>query len=335
MKLSMKIVIHGIYWVVFSMFSMVVGYGKLLSEWKYINNLTPHFILNLLWAGIIFYLFYFYFIQFIEKKQFLRYLMYSLLLSMVLTMLMLPLHRFFFPQFDILNAMYLVPPIAGTFIIAQCGSLIRGFENWFADIKLKAELKASNLSNELEVLKSQINPHFLFNALNNIDSLIHTNPHIASDSLIRLSSMLRYMIYETRNDLVSLDKELDYIRSYIQLQQLRYHEKKYVAYILPDSACGLKVAPMMLIPFIENAFKYAHISGKLPVISISLSCDHEMLSFSCKNYCHYSSDNIELCGGVGLDNVKRRLELLYRDRHELSIVRNDTSFEVNLRIMIS
>ncbi len=332
MRLPLKILIHTIFWLVFALFSLVVSYGQSVSEWKYINNLTPHFIINLLWAGIIFYLFYFYFIQYFEKKQLIRYLLFSILSSIALTLLLLPLHRFFFPQFEMYNLRFMLPPVAGTFIIAQCGSLVRGFENWFADIRLKAELETSNLKNELELLKSQINPHFLFNALNNIDSLIRTEPEKASDTLITLSDILRYMIYETRADQVLLDKELVYIKNYIRLQQLRYREKNYIRAVFPDHCPGIQIAPMLLIPFIENAFKYAYNSGKLPVVDISLQCNDNRLLFTCQNQCRTERPSDEELCGIGLENVKRRLTLLYPEKHELVIFDDESSFRVELTI---
>ncbi|MBN1143326.1 MAG: histidine kinase, partial [Bacteroidales bacterium] len=322
-------------WLVFSLFSLVVSYGQSVSEWKYINNLTPHFIINLLWAVTIFYLFYFYFIRYFEKRQFIRYLLFSVLLSVALTLLLLPVHRFFFPQFEMYNLRYMLPPIAGTFIIAQCGSLIRGFENWFAGIRLKDELETRNLKNELELLKSQINPHFLFNALNNIDSLIRTEPEKASDTLITLSDMLRYMIYETRADKVILDKELIYIKNYIRLQQLRFREKNYIRAALPDHCSGIQIAPMLLIPFIENAFKFAYNSGKLPVVDISLQCSNNRLLFTCQNQCRKGRQSDEESCGIGLENVKRRLTLLYPGQHELFIFDDESSFSVDLKIRLS
>jgi hypothetical protein len=317
------------------MLSLLVSLRNTSGEWKYINNFTPHFILNISEAAIIFYLFYFYFIRYFEQKQFLRYLTYSVLSSIGITLVILPLHRLFNPHFNLIDLRYWLTPMAGTFIIAQCGSLVKGFENWFSDIQVKAELETRNLKNELELLKSQINPHFLFNALNNIDALIRTNPETASDSLVTLSGMLRYMIYETRCDLVPLEKELDYIKSYIRLQQLRHSEPEYIQCILPENSFDIQVAPMILIPFIENAFKYAYNSGKLPVVSISLNCENEVLHFSCSNYCGSFLSEHGPCSGVGLDNTRRRLNLLYPQKHELSIFEKDLSFNVILSIRLT
>jgi two-component system LytT family sensor kinase len=307
--------------------------GRTLGEWPHLNNLTPHFFINFFWAAIIFYLFYFYFFQYFEKQEFIRYLIFSVISSVVIAALLLPLHKFFNPRFEIFNLRSLIPPVAGTFLIAQSGCLIRGFENWFTNIQLQNELETRNLRNELELLKSQINPHFLFNSLNNIDSLIRSNPDNASNALITLSEMLRYMIYETNSDKVLLNKEIVHIKNYIKLQQLRFREKNYVNIIFPTICDDIRIAPMLLIPFIENAFKYAISSGKLPVISIQIKCNNNVLTFSCRNK-FKRAETPKKTGGVGLENVKRRLDILYSNKFNLSITEKDSIFKVDLSIRL-
>jgi two-component system, LytTR family, sensor kinase len=225
----------------------------------------------------------------------------------------------------------MMPPMIGTFIIAQCGCLVKGFENWFANLQIRAELENRNLRNELELLKSQINPHFLFNSLNNIDSLIRTSPEDASGSLITLSEMLRYILYDTNEDKVDLQKEIVYIKNYIKLQQLRFRDKDYVNASFPGNCNNILVAPMLFIPFIENAFKYSINMGALPVIDIYLECTEEKLLFSCKNY--YKKEQFRQ-GGIGLENTKRRLELLYPGKYDLKISDENPIFKVELSIRL-
>ncbi|NJO91851.1 MAG: histidine kinase [Chloroflexia bacterium] len=175
----------------------------------------------------------------------------SIISSALITFLFLPLHILFLPEFDVFNYLVFLPPMIGTFILAQCGSLIRGFENWVDNIKLKAELETRNLKNELELLKSQINPHFLFNTLNNIDALIHKSPDDASRSLLSLSDMLRYMIYETNVENVSLNKEIEYLEHYIKLQKLRLRETEFVNYTFLQNCKDTEIAPVLFLPFVE------------------------------------------------------------------------------------
>jgi two-component system, LytTR family, sensor kinase len=335
MKLPLKILIHTIFWLVFLLFSFVVSYGSKPGAWNLIENITFHFALNIIWAILVFYLFYYYFIRFFERRQFVKYLVYSIQVSILVTFLFLPLHKIISPKVAIFNFNIFLPPVMGSFILAQCGCLVRGFENWFTDVQSKAELENRNLKNELELLKSQINPHFLFNTLNNIDSLIHTIPDNASDALITLSDMMRYMIYETKSDHVPLSKEIVYIRNYIKLQQLRFKDPEYIKVTLPDQCEGIRIAPLLLLPFIENAFKYSYNKGKFPVIEIALSCTSHRLTFLCKNYYKREKPRHERTGGVGLENVKRRLELLYPQKYDLNILEENNFFKIELIIQLA
>jgi two-component system, LytTR family, sensor kinase len=335
MKLPLKIFIHTIFWFVFLLFTVLLSMVPLIGGLSASNNLIPHLIINFLWAASIFYLFYFYFIHFFEKRQLTKYLGFSIVSSILITLLFMPMHKLIYPKFDFFNYIFFIPPMAGSFILAQCGCLVRGFENWFTNIRQKAELENRSLRNELEMLKSQINPHFLFNSLNNIDSLIHTFPDNASDSLITLSDMLRYMIYETRTDMVSLNKEIVYIKNYICLQQLRFQDPQYINITFPNLCEDIRIAPLLLIPFIENAFKYSFNAGNLPVIEISLCCKHDLLQFFCQNYYKNEKSQHERPGGVGLGNAKRRLELLYPRKHNINIVDENNIFKVELAIQLA
>jgi len=195
----------------------------------------------------------------------------------------------------------------------------------------KAELENRNLRNELELLKAQVNPHFLFNTLNNIDSLIEKSPGDASKALISLSDMLRYMIYDTQTDMVTLNNELNYIRHYIELQQLRFRQPDYISCSLP-AQCNQRVAPLLLVPFIENAFKYAYNNGVKPVIDVQLHCTGDQLHFHISNHYNPQQQIIQGKGGVGIENIKRRLALIYPNKHELKITPENNIFTVDLII---
>lgn len=334
MKLSLKIFIHAIYWMVFLMFTVMVSQAPKSGVWPSTSQIQPHIILNLLWAVTIFYLFYFWFIRFFEQGKFVKYLTFSILVSILITFIFLPLHKLLFTQFEIFNYRNFVAPLVGTFIIAQCGCLIRGFENWVADVTRKKELENRNLRNELELLRSQINPHFLFNSLNNIDSLIRINAQSASDALITLSDMLRYMTYESSTDLVPLEKEITYIQNYIKLQKLRFPSQEYIRLSLPQECRKIKMAPMLFIPFIENAFKHSEDIGQTPVIDMEMVCKENNLIFTCKNSIGIIHSSLKI-GGFGLENVQKRLQLLYPQKHLLKIIKENSTFKVELQIWFS
>ncbi len=332
MKLSLKFFIHSIFWFVFILFTAMLSLVPRGGGLPSLPDLIPHLAINLICAASVFYLFYFYFIRFVEKRQFIKYLLSSLLVSILLTLMFIPLHKLVNAKFNIFNLKIILPPVAESFILAQCGCLVRGFENWFTHIQLRVELENRNLKNELELLKSQINPHFLFNSLNNIDLLIHTMPDNASDSLITLSDILRYMIYETKTDVVSLQNEIVYIKNYIDLQQLRFQNPDYIRVSFPDRCEDIRIAPLLLIPFIENAFKYSFNAGIYPVVDIQLQCKNSVLHFYCHNYFQYVESQHDRPGGVGLENVKRRLELLYPGKYKIKISDDKQIFKVELII---
>lgn len=334
MRLSLKIVIHSIYWVVFLVFTLLVSVAPKPEQWPTLLELPPHLIINTIWAVIIFYFHYLFVIKYFEKKQLFKYLSISVLSSILLTIIMLPVHKLFFPAFSLLDLKFIGPPMGGTFIIAQSGCLVKGFENWFDNIRVKTELENRNLRNELELLKSQVNPHFLFNALNNIDSLIHKSSKDASKSLINLSDMLRYMIYETNTERVALSSEIQYIQNYIELQHLRYRDPKYISLSIKYDCDSALIAPMLFIPFIENAFKFSYNNGKMPAVEIIIECEKDILHFLCKNYFNADFSKQQKNGGVGLENVKRRLELLYPQKHDLKISKENDTFSIELNIQL-
>jgi two-component system, LytTR family, sensor kinase len=332
---ALKIIIHGIYWIVYIMFSVLLSMPTKPEIWTGFRETLPHLFINLIWAFTIFYISYFYLIGYFEKKQFTKYLLSSIVISLIVSVLFLIIHKLINKSLFLYNYRIIIPPIAGTFIIAQCGSLVRGFENWFTGIRLKSEIENRNLRNELELLKSQINPHFLFNTLNNIDSLIMKSPAEASSYLITLSDMLRYMIYEATNEVVPLEKETVYLRRYINLQQIRYKKKDYIKVNFSTSESNTMVAPMLFLPFVENAFKYSCDSETMPVIDISLTVDAGTLYFRCQN--QYDPERIKTSGvngGVGLENAKRRLALLYPRKHVLQITKNQGIFIVELTLYL-
>lgn len=329
----LKIVIHGIFWVVYLLFSTLLSMTPRPGEWPEVSAFLPHFIINLVWAVTIFYISYFYLIRYFEKSQFIKYLLLSAGISVLVSAFFFPFHKLFFRSFDLLDFRVTLPSVAGTFIIAQCGCLVRGFENWFTNIRLIPEIENRNLRNELELLKSQINPHFLFNTLNNIDALIVKSPADASASLITLSDMLRYMIYETTSDFVPLEKEVEYLRRYVALQQLRYKNKDYVRTAFVTVNNDVMVAPLLFLPFVENAFKYSCDAQVMPVIDIKMELGNDILTFFCEN--RFDSNRVTTPGlnsGVGLENVKRRLELLYPQKHILHITKNRDTFKVHLTL---
>ena len=192
------------------------------------------------------------------------------------------------------------------------------------------ELLIQNRHAELQFLRSQLNPHFLFNSLNNIYALVYANSSRALPAIAELSELLRYMLYHS-DERVSLDKELDYIRKYIGLQKLRYEQAIYAELFVTGSTKDIAIAPLVLIPFIENGFKHGDFSTVNAGLVVTIQADKEKLSVFCvNNKGNHQKDGM---GGIGLENVKRRLELLYPGKHTLRIDDKKDSFAVNLELI--
>ncbi len=223
----------------------------------------------------------------------------------------------------------------GAFSYSFCGMIsYLGFD-WFNKQKRTKELEKQNLQSELTLLRHQVNPHFLFNTLNNIDSLVKSNPDKASATIIELSAMMRYMIYETNTNKVPLQKELDYIRNFLELQKLQYANPELVEYSLTGSPDNKQVAPMIFIAFIENAFKHCTNKDIKHAIRIMIRIESDHIDFEAVNYDGGEVISKDSASGIGLDAVRRRLNLLYPDSHQLFIQRKNDLFCVSLTIQLN
>lgn len=204
-------------------------------------------------------------------------------------------------------------------------------KRWFEAQNKATLLEAQNLKSELSMLKHQLSPHFLFNTLNNIDSLIYADQDKASTAIIRLSDIMRYMLYNSEQKFVQLSKEIEYIRNVIKLQELRMKGMNVIQLDIDGDPRNYKVAPLLFIPFIENAIKHRDKSKEDQGIQIGITIQGQQLQFTAINKVDKNQQKDET-GGIGLQNVKRRLKLLYPDKHSLKINETSDTFEVELII---
>ena len=188
---------------------------------------------------------------------------------------------------------------------------------------------------ELDFLKAQFNPHFLFNSINSIYGHIDKKNPLARNMLLTFSEMLRYQLYECNTEKINIDKEINYIKNYVTLQQIRMEEDLVVKLDIHENVKGFSIAPLMFIAFIENAFKYVgHEDQKHDSVEISLKKEEDRLLFRIYNTKEPVDRKPILHRGIGITNVKRRLELLYPDKYSLDINNNDKFYEVNLNLSI-
>jgi len=219
-----------------------------------------------------------------------------------------------------------------TFMLA-CSTAWRMIRDKMNSDKLASERENENLKTELSLLRSQVSPHFMFNVLNNMVALARKKSDQLEPSLINLSSLMRYMLYEADEDTVPLDKEIDYLQSYIDLQQQRFGTKVQVNVSMQLPENGYEIEPMLLIPFVENAFKHGTGLIQDARIDIELRTKQGLLQFSVMN--RYNAEYEEVkdkTSGIGLTNVKRRLNLLYKDKYQLLINKKEGWFVVSLQL---
>ena len=193
-----------------------------------------------------------------------------------------------------------------------------------------AKLKEQSLKQELDYLRYQINPHFIMNTLNNIHALVDIDPEQAKDSIVDMSRMMRYLLYESDKQCVSLKKALEFIKKYLNLMALRYPDNVTINLDVPEDANGdICIAPLVFIPFVENAFKHGVSMDKPSVIDIDIQEKNDRLVF----HCHNTKSGVKHeFGGVGLNNVTKRLELIYGDDYHLDIKDDETDYDVSLNL---
>jgi LytS/YehU family sensor histidine kinase len=205
--------------------------------------------------------------------------------------------------------------------------------DWFREHRQKTELLTQNQASELALLRSQINPHFLFNTLNNIYALVYKKSDEAPEAVMKLSGIMRYMLDDSTGDKVELKKEIEYLNNYIELQKLRIADKEFVEFVINGEPENKYITPMIFIPFIENAFKHCDKSHEPPGIIIQIDIlENKILLYSKNYYTNEEPQSKDLTGGIGLANVRRRLELLYPNRHKLAINSAENTFVVELEL---
>jgi two-component system LytT family sensor kinase len=212
---------------------------------------------------------------------------------------------------------------------------IRVIDRWLRSEQRTKEIANEKLQAELSFLKAQINPHFLFNTLNNIYALASAQSDQTAAAVMKLSSIMRYVLTEARNDFVPLEKEILFTSHYIELQKMRLTDKTNIEFTINGDPLGREIAPLLLLPFVENAFKYGVSTRECSPINILLDIKAESLYFSISNHKHLNTmmklaDNT----GIGINNTRRRLDLLYPGRYELIINDKSNEFTVHLNIPV-
>ena len=330
-----RILLHVSMWVLFVLvFPLIFNYLNKFSDYT-------HMIFTSLMLVVIFYLNYYLLIpRYLLKKKFKEYAGSILVVLIVIYSISYfnrpeppdfakirgprpemgfnqfknhePLKKPFFFNFGIL--------ILSTISLAV-GTSIRGTKEWFNNEKILKEIENQKLTAELSYLKAQINPHFFFNTLNGIYALARQKSDQTPEVILKLSNLMRYIIYEANASKVLLSRELAHTENYIELQRIRLNEMVQVNFVVTGNAGIMQIEPLLFSVFLENAFKHGIDYSRPSVIEINLSIENDGLVFVVKNpippQIKKADKNIQ--SGVGLQNIKQRLKLVYPDRHQLKI----------------
>jgi LytS/YehU family sensor histidine kinase len=246
------------------------------------------------------------------------------------------LYHIYYMPFDVHKEFFDFRGIFPLIMISAIGSTY-GLLLEFIDFESKREERFSEqLKSELSFLRSQISPHFIFNILNSIVYLIRTKADKqAEDVTIRLSSLMRYMLYDSDQRMVPLERELEYLRNYIDLQRMRFDGDVAIDFQIDGVMRACTIEPMLLIPFVENAFKHGVSFVQNPTINVNFSIDNGHLNFRVENQIGQLKDESkEASSGIGMKNVLRRLELLYPGKHHIDVTNTGEIFRVVLEISL-
>ena len=331
MKKYLFLFLHIGFWLCYLFLALIIiavyngGEDNISSE-RFLHTLQLIIFLALIPSFVTFYGYYhFVFRQYIIKKKYAQSICFSLLISLTTGFLGYVLLYFFLDTYcekgstmssfvGITFFSTVISTITG--IVAL---LMQGFITWIDEINMKEELSLKNNEIELALVKSQLDPHFLFNTINNIDVLISKNATAASNYLNKLSEIMRFMLYETKTEKIFLAKELLYIEKYIELQKIRTSNASFISFSVIGKSNNFLIPPMIFIPFIENAFKYATNKKIRNAISISLMISKDTITFVCINQFNPDAKKESANNGLGNQLIKKRLDLIYERSYKLNV----------------
>ena len=346
MKKSTIMLMHIAYWFTAVLFTF--GITGSTKGFTFDNNFFAAFFTRISFDVAYFYLFYFFLVpKFLAKRRVKKFFGAAVGLCLVAGPLQI-LFQFLTvnpaPDLDfqpgdvvLITLNWIVILIFYTFLAffnGMMGALLKGFITWYDEIHVKEVLIRKNVETELALLKAQLNPHFLFNTLNNIDILIEKNPAAASAYLKKLSDIMRFTLYDTQEEQIPLQQELEYIRKFIDLQHIRT-ANEFVEFEVSGDPKNFSIAPMVFIPFIENAFKHSTNKKIDKAIVIKIIITDKKVQFSCVNVIDKETPVGAQKSGLGLELVRQRLRLLYKDSHSLEIGTVNDMFNVSLKLNLN
>jgi two-component system LytT family sensor kinase len=311
-----------------------------------LTNALKNLLLFAVVPSVVCYFSYYFllFPRYLQQKKFFLGIAFGVLIAIGISVPGYLLHRYLIESGHVIDmdeggkngrstATTVIGVMAGIgLVFGVVGLLIRGFITWFDEIKLKELLKEKNYEMEMALVKSQLDPHLLFNTINNIDALILKDAVKASNYLNQLSGIMRFILYETKTDQILLHKEVEYLEKYIALQKIRTANQNYVNFSVTGVMGNKLIAPMVFIPFIENAFKHAHNKKLENAITIDIFINDDNIRLLCANKFAPRPIARQPDSGLGNDLIRKRLELLYKGKHSLRVDKTNELYTIDLMI---
>ena len=334
MKILPQRILHIVLWTFIFLYPFLFDYADISDK----NTVLRIFLLTFFQIVLFYFNSLVLIPKFLAPKKILIYLIIVILIISLITGFSLIVEYFSNPDYHKSGWKYyhfLYNTILLSLLVWGLSSGLKITAEWFRNERMKREMENQKITAELLNLKSQINPHFLFNSLNSIYSLSNKNPDKRSaQAIVKLSDMMLYMLYESSENTVALEKEIEYLNNYIELQRLRLKEGIPVVFNISGEINDKVIAPLLLIPFVENAFKHGISYQNDSFITIELKVGDDFLNFKTTNSISADVIEKEKSSGIGLENVRRRLEVLYPNRHKLEIVKSDSIFSIELQIQL-
>lgn len=323
MKKSIQIAVHAFFWVVFTAFVYMLCkvYLEAAPNAPFSQHLFYVIFLEVV-MGLIFFYVTFFGIPWSRKKKANLVALIFILLFLLLFFASPAIMRFGFWQ--VMSS--LIPHVVVIFLAV----IFRKFSDSIRLEQEKQTLLLQNTKSELALLKMQVSPHFLFNTLNNIDYLITQDPAKASGSIAKLGDILRYLIYEANTEKMALSRELTLLEDYIELVRLRTSGSNYLNYRVTGVPGHLQIAPMLFLPLIENAYKHSSTKEGENIVQIEVRIEKATLHFFIGNVYDSTPKPVTENSGLGLNLVRRRLELIYPNSHQLKVTKDNQRFNVEL-----
>jgi two-component system, LytTR family, sensor kinase len=321
---------HILFWIVWYFFYAFTYSAGVIDKIQFLNNL---YLLPVRIAGT-YILIYWILPNFLFKKRHVLFAIISIIHA-ILFGLTIWLVLYVASGFQSFDSLPLIRPLVLNYQIPATAAAIYMFKRLYLIQQYSLNLEKEKLEAELNFLKSQIHPHFLFNTLNNLYALTLKKSDKAPEMVIQLSNLLEYTLYSGKHTEVRLEEELNQLKGYIDLEKLRFGKRLKIVTEFTDDVDGKMIAPLLLLPFVENSFKHGASNDlKSPFINLNVSIKDDHLLFSLSN--SYRSESGKFEGyRIGLKNVKRRLDLLYPNKHSLEITQKQDIFEVNLALELN